>query len=237
MQRIDIQLIDKNEGQLEGLPANPRFIRDEKFKKLVESVKKDPELLQYRGILVFPYEGRFIAIGGNQRLEACREAKMKDVPCEILPENTPLEKLKAFALKDNSSYGEWDFALIESTDWLDFIKNDDSLDLELPASMEKHIAEGFTSPEKSISLDYTVFFDTKEECDMFYDFLSKLRETYPNTTNVSKRLLAWVASIYEENEELTDSQRLLRLIKIDMDMTEDKQNTEDVDYEQFKSGL
>ena len=70
MQRIDIQLIDKNEGQLEGLPANPRFIRDEKFKKLVESVKKDPELLQYRGILVFPYEGRFIAIGGNQRLEA-----------------------------------------------------------------------------------------------------------------------------------------------------------------------
>lgn len=113
-QIIALSLIDRNTGQIEGLPKNPRLIRDEKFNKLVKSIIEDPELLEYRGLLVFPYKGRFVAIGGNMRFEGCKVAKMKEVTCEVLPEDTPVAKLRSFMIKDNASFGEWDWDEISS---------------------------------------------------------------------------------------------------------------------------
>jgi hypothetical protein len=231
--KLDISLIEKNSGQIEGLPKNPRFIKDDKFNQLVQSIQNEPDLLEYRGLLVFPHNGKYVVIGGNQRLEACKSAGLTKIPCEILPDDTPVEKLKSFTIKDNSSYGEWDFALIESSDWLDFLRNNEELGFDLPADIESHASGEFSTPEKSISLDYTVFFDTKQECDMFYDFLTKLKNKFSHTTNVSKRILHWIAELYEENEELSESQLLLKLIKVDMEEDSEQQNT-NIDYEQFK---
>lgn len=123
-QVIPLSQINRNTGQIEGLPANPRIIRDAKFEKLVKSVQNDPELLEHRGILVFPLDGKYIAIGGNMRSEACKKAGMTEVTCEVLDANTPVEKLRAFMLLDNASFGEfnWDeisanFDIEELTAW------------------------------------------------------------------------------------------------------------------------
>lgn len=106
---IQIELIETNKGQIEGVPANPRVIKDKKFKKLVKSIEENPEMLDLREILVYPLGDKFIAIGGNMRLEAVKKLGYKEVPCKVLPVETPVENLRAYILRDNASYGEWDF--------------------------------------------------------------------------------------------------------------------------------
>lgn len=106
---IQIELIETNKGQIEGVPANPRVIKDKKFKKLVKSIEENPEMLDLREILVYPQGDKFIAIGGNMRLEAVKKLGYKDVPCKVLPVETPAENLRAYIVRDNASYGEWDF--------------------------------------------------------------------------------------------------------------------------------
>src|SRR5690554_1855902 len=83
-----------NTGQITGVPKNPRLIKDEKFDKLVKSIQEDPEMLHLREILVYPYAGKYVIIAGNMRFRACLEAGLKEVPCKIIPESTPAEKLK-----------------------------------------------------------------------------------------------------------------------------------------------
>ena len=106
---IQIELIETNKGQIEGVPANPRVIKDKKFKKLVKSIEENPEMLDLREILVYPLGDKFITIGGNMRLEAVKKLGYKDVPCKVLPVETPAENLRAYILRDNASYGDWDF--------------------------------------------------------------------------------------------------------------------------------
>ena len=105
-----------NDGQIPGLPKNPRSIRDEKFDKLVKSIKEDPEMLNLRELLVYPYADAYVIIAGNMRFRACIEAGMTKVPCKIIPSDTSIEKLKAFVIKDNIGYGEHDFELL-ANEW------------------------------------------------------------------------------------------------------------------------
>lgn len=113
---IKISQIKVNKGQIEGLPKNPRFVKDDKFKKLVKSIEENPEMLGYRELLVYPHEGKYIVIGGNMRLRACKELGYKEIPCKVLPQETTLEQLKAYTIKDNSGFGEWDWDLL-ANEW------------------------------------------------------------------------------------------------------------------------
>lgn len=109
-ENIKISKLRHNEGQIDGLPKNPRFIRDNRFEKLVKSIQDDPEMLNMRELLVIPFNQTFLVIGGNMRLRAMRELKFTEAPCKVIPENTPAEKLRAYTQKDNIGYGEndWD---------------------------------------------------------------------------------------------------------------------------------
>lgn len=109
---ISIDLIDTNDGQIEGLPRNPRFIRDEKFEALKRSIVEDPEMLSFRPVMVYPFNGRYVAIGGNMRLTALKELGYTDVPCVVIPEGTDAKKLRAYTMKDNYGYGEWDSSIL-----------------------------------------------------------------------------------------------------------------------------
>ncbi|MFN7610432.1 MAG: ParB N-terminal domain-containing protein [bacterium] len=71
-------------SQIKPNPNNPRLIKDDKFKKLVQSIKDFPDMLNKRPILV---NKDMIVLGGNMRLKACIEAGIKDVP-KILPSNS-----------------------------------------------------------------------------------------------------------------------------------------------------
>jgi hypothetical protein len=98
-------------------PANPRFIKDDKFNKLVKSLKEFPQMLELRPIIV---DNDMIVLGGNMRLKACKEAGILEVPIIKASDLTDNQK-KEFIIKDNISFGEWDNDLLNSWDRLDLV--------------------------------------------------------------------------------------------------------------------
>tara|TARA_R110000796_G_scaffold33585_1_gene86992 strand:- start:1628 stop:2218 length:591 start_codon:yes stop_codon:yes gene_type:complete len=84
---------------------NPRFIKDDKFKKLVRSIKEFPEMLELRPIVV---DKDNIVLGGNMRLRACKEAGLKEVHI-VKADQLTEEQQREFIIKDNVGFGEWDW--------------------------------------------------------------------------------------------------------------------------------
>jgi site-specific DNA-methyltransferase (adenine-specific) len=94
-----------NINEIKPNPNNPRIIKDDKFKKLVKSIKDFPQMLELRPIVI---DENNIVLGGNMRLKACIEAGLTDVPVKQAKELTEEQK-KEFIVKDNVGYGEWDW--------------------------------------------------------------------------------------------------------------------------------
>lgn len=101
--------IELNTGQIEGLPKNPRFIRDKQYENLKKSIQDFPEMLKLRELIVFPIGDKFVVIAGNMRYRAGKEIGLDEFPCKILDTNTTVERLREITIKDNNSFGEWDF--------------------------------------------------------------------------------------------------------------------------------
>ena len=97
-------------------PNNPRLIKDDKFKKLVKSIQDFPDMLNVRPIVV---NTDMVVLGGNMRLKAIKEAGIKEINIEIVDWSE--DKQKEFIIKDNASFGEWD--------WSDLANNWDSEEL------------------------------------------------------------------------------------------------------------
>ena len=115
-------------GEVKLNPSNPRVIKDDKFKKLVKSIKDFPKMLELRPVVV---NDDMIVLGGNMRLKACNEAGLKEIPIIKASDLTP-EQQREFIIKDNVGYGEWDWTMLneewtedELEDWgVDVIKHD-----------------------------------------------------------------------------------------------------------------
>lgn len=116
--KLHLSLLDPNTGQIPGLPANPRAWTEQEKKRLAESMKGTPELVEARGCIVVPFEGRYVVLGGNLRLAAAKYLKWPDIMCVVIPEGTPVAKLKEIVLKDNSSFGSWDLDMLRDA-WSD----------------------------------------------------------------------------------------------------------------------
>jgi hypothetical protein len=90
-------------------PKNPRFIKDQKFKQLVTSIREFPDMLNKRPLVVFTdTDGKYVVLGGNMRLKACEEIGIKEIPIVIADEWTEEQK-NEFLIKDNVGFGEWDW--------------------------------------------------------------------------------------------------------------------------------
>ena len=126
---IHIKELEVNKGQIEGLPQNPRFIRDERFTALKKSIEDAPEMLALRELIVYPHNGKFIIIAGNMRFRACKELGYKEIPCKVLDADTPVEKLREYTIKDNIGFGADDWDLI-ANEW--DINELDGWGMELP---------------------------------------------------------------------------------------------------------
>lgn len=92
-------------NEVKSNPNNPRIIKDDKFKKLVASIKELPQMLELRPIVV---NDDMVVLGGNMRLKACKEAGLKEIPIIKASELTE-EQQRAFIIKDNVGFGEWDW--------------------------------------------------------------------------------------------------------------------------------
>ena len=153
---IDIGLLDPNEGQIDGLPSNPRKWSEDDLSRLEDSIRETPELLEARGIIVVPRDGRYVVLGGNMRLAAIRGLGRTEAPCIVLPESTPAEKLREIVIKDNGSFGEWDTALL-SSGWSDLPVEDWGVDLERTA--QSWTKDGLKTKDGEKNENYKAFED------------------------------------------------------------------------------
>lgn len=118
IKRIRLTDLELNRGQVAGLPSNPRQWGKGELDDLVKTIKQTPELLEMRGLIVYPYNGKYVILGGNMRYSALREMSAVDAPCMIVPEDTPIEKLREITILDNGSFGSWDYDML-ANEWDD----------------------------------------------------------------------------------------------------------------------
>ena len=89
-------------------PENPRIIKDDKFEKLVNSLKEFPQMMELRPIIVNEDN---IIMGGNMRFNALIEIGHKEVPDSWVKQSKDLrpDQWHEFIIKDNLGYGQWDY--------------------------------------------------------------------------------------------------------------------------------
>jgi DNA modification methylase len=130
-------------------PNNPRLIKDDKFKKLVQSVKEFPEMLDIRPIVV---NADMVVLGGNMRLKACKEAGLKEVPI-IMADKLTEDQQREFLIKDNVSGGEWDWDIL-ANEWE--VEQLEEWGLDIPVNLEVELEaeeDDFAVPEGGIETD------------------------------------------------------------------------------------
>ena len=118
-------------------PNNPRIIKDDKFKKLVQSIKDFPEMLSIRPIVV---NKDMVILWGNMRYKACKEAWIKEIPV-IVADNLTEDQEREFLIKDNVSGGEWDWDIL-ANEW-------DKEELE---EWGLDVPEGYITPDEEKEL-------------------------------------------------------------------------------------
>lgn len=101
--------IDPNTGQIPGVPSNPRDPEVE-FTKLKASLNRDADFTKVNELVVYPLNGRYVAISGNMRTRAAKELGWETIPAKVLPADTPPEALTRYILLGNAEFGKWDTA-------------------------------------------------------------------------------------------------------------------------------
>lgn len=121
---IDITKLLYNEGQIDGVPKNPRYLKESEHDKLVKSLADSPEFLEYKPLMVYALEdGTYVTICGNMRLRVANELRIggntnfDKLPCLILKADTPIQKIKEYAIKDNVQAGNWDWDELANGEW------------------------------------------------------------------------------------------------------------------------
>jgi ParB-like chromosome segregation protein Spo0J len=122
-------------------PKNPRIIKDGKFQKLVKSIQEFPDMLNKRPLVVFTdVDNKYVVLGGNMRLKACKEIGLKEIPIIIADEWTEEQK-NEFLIKDNVGFGEWDWDSL-ANEWDAELLNDWGLNVpELPTEVDYSILD------------------------------------------------------------------------------------------------
>lgn len=132
---LPLTIIQQNEGQVEGLPENPRKWSTREMERLVRSIIETPELVELRPPIVVREGDIYVAIGGNMRLAAMKDAGITEAECIII-EDMPPEKLKEIAIKDNVQMGRFSMDAL-ANEWSDLPLSDWGIpsydDTEYPA--------------------------------------------------------------------------------------------------------
>ena len=182
----------RNIAEIKANPKNPRVIKDEKFAKLVQSLKDFPEMLEKRPLVCFTdTDGKFVVLGGNMRLKAAKEIGLKELPI-VLADDWTEEQKAQFLIKDNVGFGEWNWQELQQ-DWdveklaewgLDVPQWAAGLDVNEMTDDDVDITEEFDPIGKSNGQQRVVFiFDGKEEAE---SWLSQHPEL-----PLKKRSMAW----------------------------------------------
>lgn len=150
---------------------NPRLIKDYKFKKLVDSIKEFPEMLEKRPIVV---DQDMIVLGGNMRLKACQEAGLKEVDI-LIAEGWTEEQKKEFIIKDNVGFGEWDWDIL-ANDWDNLLLEKWGLDgVKYDWNNLDYIEEELDAPDPSGKMEIKIIIP-----DEYKDVKNKITDDIKN---------------------------------------------------------
>jgi hypothetical protein len=164
-------------------PQNPRVIKDEKFKRLVQSIQGFPAMMAIRPIVV---DENNIILAGNMRMKALQELGHKEVPAEWVKKVDELtdEQKQEFMMKDNASSGEWDWDLLANNfeaeqlqAWNIDIPNWNVAGLNWNGQGED-VDEGLTAnpTAKNEVLQYNIIFNDRLEYGTWMDFIQELKK-------------------------------------------------------------
>ena len=182
-------------SKVKGNPSNPRIIKNDKFKKLVTSIKEFPEMLKLRPIVV---DEDMMVLGGNMRLKASKEAGLSEVWIDIA-EGLTEEQKKEFVVKDNVNFGEWDWAIlgnewntIKITEWgLDVWENQDDRN-ELNAEAEWTGMPEFNNEDLTPKRQLIISFRNEDDIKVFANLIKQ------NITDKTKSL--WYPEAIQEKQ-------------------------------------
>jgi len=163
-------------NKLQPNESNPRIIKSEKFKKLVQSIKDFPQMLDLRPIVI---DEDNVILGGNMRYRACVEAGLKEVPVKIAKGLTEEQK-QEFIVKDNVGFGEWDWAIL-GNEWNNIKLGEWGLDVWQPEkevdysvlddlNFEEELEDKMTSSKRAIQIEFN-----KDDYEEAYNLLSNFR--------------------------------------------------------------
>jgi len=177
-------------------PNNPRVIKDEQFKKLVESIKTFPEMMALRPVII---DENNIVLGGNMRLAALKELGYKEIPDEWVKKASELteEQKKEFVIKDNLSFGLWDFDVLlqyadkdQLSQW--GVEEDllfDPDEFKRPQFGEEAIPEGL-NPKKSAKNEKYFYVEYYDDEEMFLLVKEKLADIMDGNNRINNRKFA-----------------------------------------------
>jgi ParB-like chromosome segregation protein Spo0J len=149
IQKVKISAIKSN-------PNNPRLIKDDKFYKLVKSIKEFPQMLELRPIVV---NDEMVILGGNMRHKACIEAGLKEVTI-VKAKDLTEEQQKEFIIKDNVGFGEWDWDVL-ANEW--DVESLEEWGLDLPIIMNEPSLDELIGEEKNKPATMKITFDSAEQ--------------------------------------------------------------------------
>ena len=189
---IDITKLLYNEGQIDGVPKNPRYLKESEHDKLVKSLSDSPELLEYKPLMVYGLEdGTYVTICGNMRLRVANELRIggntnfDKLPCFVLKADTPIEKIKEYAIKDNVQAGNWDWDELANGEWETDALQDWGVDCsflqqdeweELPP-VDKDVKDPVL--DKPIKIEVTIPITNKEQEDEIREAIKVALTDYP----------------------------------------------------------
>ena len=192
-QNIDITKLEYNEGQIEGLSKNPRWLHNDEGKKLKKSLIDSPEFLEYKPLMVYAMDnGNYVTICGNMRLRIANELRLDGhsefdtLPCVILKADTPIEKIKEYAIKDNVQAGNWDWDELGNGEWeVDDLKdwgvdcsfiNTDENDTDIDELFED--AQNTESKTKDIKLSVHIPQELEDKVDEIKEIIKSAVSEY-----------------------------------------------------------
>jgi hypothetical protein len=163
-------------SDIKSNPNNPRLIKDDKFQKLVNSIKGFPKMLEIRPIVV---NADMVVLGGNMRLKACKEAGLKEIPI-IFADDLTEEQQKEFIIKDNVGFGEWDWDMIANEwdveqieEWgLDVFNFDAENETDYSEKNKEFDANDFENQKYTIKLEFT-----EEDYNLVKEKIKKLGQS------------------------------------------------------------
>ena len=171
-------------SEIKANPNNPRVIKDEKFAKLVKSIKEFPKMMELRPMVINTDN---IVLGGNMRLKALKELGYKEISDTWVKRAEDLtdEEQRRFIIADNVGFGEHDWEMLanewnveELGEWGLDIPNFDITDY---SEKNKEIDTNFADQKYSFKLEYSEeeYLQLKEKIEqlgktpeaIFYDTL------------------------------------------------------------------